>query len=437
MTERGGQTWAGTDVWGRSRDPDGLHLAPFRGIRFDESRVDDLASLTAPPYDVIGADVARALEAADPHNVVRLILPEDDPDSPQGRYDRAARTLKAWRDEKVLITDDDPALYVYEQSSATAVQRGLIGAVGLRPHEDGVILAHEDTMPGPVADRLRLMSATRANLEPIFLLYHGGGPTSDLIEKVVVTEPLASAATDDGVTHRLWRMSDPALVRTVNEDLAPKQALIADGHHRYATYLRMQAQARAAGRGAGPWDVGLALLVDVEAYPPVVSAIHRVVHGLSLPEALRRMGPSFEAEPVPDVAEGRGRLARRAGDHAFLLVSGAECVLLHTPDPGLLTRTLPTGPSDAWRSLDATVLHSTLFELWGLADDESTVTYHHAAESALRAAATGEHTAVLLNPVGVGDVLAVTAAGDRMPRKSTSFGPKPRTGFVLRHLEID
>ena len=44
---------------------------------------------------------------------------------------------------------------------------------------------------------------------------------------------------------------------------------------------------------------------------------------------------------------------------------------------------------------------------------------------------------MLLKPVELGDVLAVAASGERMPRKSTSFGPKPRTGLVLRLLDGD
>jgi len=427
----------------------GLELAPFRALRFGQSRVGDLAAVTAPPYDVVDTDVARRLKAGHPNNIVRLILPEGGSGAQDGRYDRAGRTLRSWVDEGVLVRDPLPALYVYEQVGASVHQRGLIGGVGLRRPDAGIVLPHEDTMPGPVDDRLRLMRATQANLEPIFLLTDGLADAAELIEKTAAGLPLYEATTADGVTHRLWRMTDATEIRRVSEDLRPRQALIADGHHRYATYLRLQQEMRASGHGAGPWDHGLALLVDRQAYPPVLGAIHRVVHGLERGELVRRTGGAFRARDVesPRLGPGSPRagaddpvgalpaLAAARDDHAFVLTDASGATLLSSPDPSVLARTVPPDRPEPWRRLDATVLHSTLLDaLWGVPDDERSVSYHHDLPGALRAAEQYDGTAVLMNPVPVESVLEVTGAGARMPRKSTSFGPKPRTGLVLRTL---
>ena len=136
------------------------------------------------------------------------------------------------------------------------------------------MLPHENTMAGPVADRLALTEATQANLEPIYLVYSGGGAAAQAVSSVDGQEPLASASVD-GVTHRIWAITDPETLRAIAGDLLPRRAVIADGHHRYATYLRHQADRHAAGAGAGPWDRGLALLVDASTYGPQVHAIHR------------------------------------------------------------------------------------------------------------------------------------------------------------------
>ena len=152
--------------------PDGLVLAPFRALRYDPDRV-DLARVLAPPYDVIDADGRAELEARDPANVVRLTLPTD--------YAAAGRLLTEWRESGVLRPDAAPALYVYEEQADGHVQRGLVGALGLTPAEDGIVLPHENTMAGPVADRLALMGAVEADLEPIFLVYDGGGAASRLV----------------------------------------------------------------------------------------------------------------------------------------------------------------------------------------------------------------------------------------------------------------
>ena len=139
-----------------------------------------LAEVTSPPYDVIAQDTAQQLRDADPHNVVRLILPRQDPSRPGEEYHDAARLLADWRREGILVAGDEPALYVYEQRvTGTAgqegvLQRGLIGAVRLAPDPARIVLPHEDVMPGPVRGRRQLMEATQANLEPIFLLYEGG-----------------------------------------------------------------------------------------------------------------------------------------------------------------------------------------------------------------------------------------------------------------------
>ena len=139
----------------------GLELTPFRGVRYAQDRVSGLAEVTSPPYDVIFGDKEDQLMAADPHNVVRLILPRPVPGRPGEEYRDAAESLRQWQDERILVTDPAPALYLYEQSAASGpepgwVQRGLIGAIRLVPPEAGIVLPHEDVAPGPVAGRLAL-----------------------------------------------------------------------------------------------------------------------------------------------------------------------------------------------------------------------------------------------------------------------------------------
>ncbi|MFC7099072.1 DUF1015 domain-containing protein [Nonomuraea rubra] len=160
----------------------------------------------------------------------------------------ARDTLTEWLDTGVLVPDDVPALYVYEQSGPDVLQRGLIGDVGLADPGQRIILPHEDVFPGPIADRLALMSTTQANLEPIFLLYDGGnGTATQLVDEVAANRrPLISARTEDGLTHRLWAITAPEEIAAINADLHHRQALIADGHHRYATYRVLQRQERAA-----------------------------------------------------------------------------------------------------------------------------------------------------------------------------------------------
>jgi uncharacterized protein (DUF1015 family) len=421
-------------------------LAPFRGIRYARDRVSGIANVTSPPYDVINDGILDHLRAADPHNVVRLILPGEDAEASQ----EAGRLLGDWLSRGVLIRDRMPALYLYEQSDTASswLQRGIIGLVRLGSPESAGILPHENVMPGPVAGRRELMQATRSNLEPIFLIYDGEEASDSPAETAtgildqVATEraPLLTIITEDGVTHRLWRLSDPEKQAVIAADLAGRRALIADGHHRYAAYLQMQAEMRASDLGAGPWDYGLAFLVDSAAYPPRLGAIHRVLPGLPPERAAELAKAAFTVQELPagtPLAEARQLLAAAGREGtAFLLAGGPGFNLLTHPDPVQLASSMPAGASVYWRRLDASVLQQLLLgQLWGVADSEHDVLIDHDAANAVRTVSEGAGgTAVISNPVSFADVIEIAANSERVPRKSTSFGPKPRTGLVLRRF---
>jgi uncharacterized protein (DUF1015 family) len=445
----------------------GLVLAPFRGIRYARDRVSGIANVTSPPYDVINGDILDRLRASEPHNVVRLILPGED----AGASQAAAALLREWLSAGVLIRDRMAALYIYEQSSPTRpgqsgagagpLQRGIVGLVRLGPPETAGILPHEGVMPGLVAGRCELMAATQANLEPIFLIYDGNQAASaletatEVMDRVAAERaPLVSVTTEDGITHRLWRLGDPAEQAAIAGDLAGRRALIADGHHRYAAYLDLQAQMRRKGLGAGPWDYGLAFLVDSAAYPPRLGAIHRVLPRLDPDRAAELAKAAFT---VQDLTAGIGlddalqRLAAAGCEGtAFLLAGGPVLRLLSHPDPVQLAASMPAGTSASWQRLDASVMqHLLLGRLWGVTDSERDVLIDHDAADAVRAvsgdvtatdvaergpgpAPAARGTAVISNPASFDAVIQIAAHGERVPRKSTSFGPKPRTGLVLR-----
>ncbi|GAC1444140.1 MAG: DUF1015 domain-containing protein [Mycobacteriales bacterium] len=417
--------------------PAGLILQPFRALRFDPAVAGDLATLTSPPYDVIDADGVSALEAANDRNVVRLILPREPAadSSDTDRYASARATLDAWRAAGALRPDPAPALYVYEQADPTTgqAQRGLLGALALTRAEDEIVLPHENTMAGPVSDRLALYTAVEADLEPIFLVYDGGGAASAAVAGADAAAPLVDALLPDGLRHRLWALTDPAQLARIAADLLPRKALIADGHHRYATYLQRQAEQHAAGRGSGPWDTGLTFLVDATAFGPEVHPIHRVIPGRAAQELA---GLASLGMRVRELAGGSSTAVREldgAQGTAFVLTDGDRAWLLTEPDPDRVADALPAEQSPAWKALDVAVLHGYVVpELWGSADTVDTVGYEHDVGSAVTVARRTGGTAVLLNPTSVAAVAAVAAGGERMPRKSTLFTPKPRTGLVMR-----
>ena len=287
----------------------------------------------------------------------------------------------------------------------------------------GVVSPHEATVPAAVADRLALLAATQADLEPIVLTHDGAPGAADELAHRVVAEhaPVVDLTDEGGVRHRLWRVAEPAQIEAVTADFSRRRAVIADGHHRWASYVQHQS----AVSGAGPWDRGLALLVPTVAHGPRVQSIHRVVPGLALARAAVEAADAFRVEQAEPPADAWDLLAS-ASDSLVLLTDGTRWMRLTEPDRPLLLRGAPAG----WHDLDVALVDAGLVEdRWHATDS---VLLRHSVESALAAARETAGIAVLVRPTPAATVLDLAARGVLMPRKSTLFVPKPRTGLVLR-----
>lgn len=389
----------------------------------------DLAAVTCPPYDAVTASDLASYEERDAYNAVRLIQPRGD--SRDDRYTHAAQTLRTWRSLGVLQTLDDPALYVYSQVTESGTAVGLIGGLAL----DGPILPHENTFPGPIADRVALMNAAQAQFEPILVTYDGGGAASDIVGATTTRQSIVDFALGDGSQHRLWRVDDAAAIAEIRSDLATREALIADGHHRFAAYRELQCSTSAASD-----DFGLAMLVDAKRHPLQLRAMHRSVRGLDFADAITLAAKGMRVEPLSVAGDPlRGLLDKSAKNGAaacFVVTDGQNSARLTAPSADLLALALPDGRPPLWRSLDSAVLkHALLDHLWGVDDADKRVGYHHRIDDALAVAESQDDTvAVLVRPPSLPDVMSLAKAGERMPQKSTSFGPKPRTGLLMRPL---
>lgn len=403
-------------------------FSPFPGIRFDcDVLGTDVGALVAPPYDVIDDDHRAALEARDPHNAVRLILPQDarhDGD----RYDAAAALLGRWRTEGVLATDPAPRFYVYrmDYTGPGGVARrtlGALGALGLPDPGDGRVLPHERTLPKAKSDRLALLRSTRANFDPIW----GLSLTSGLTALLEGATPLASCV-DEGVEHTLLALDDPARAAAVSAAVAASPLVLADGHHRFETALNYREELRAAGAEPGGAGAIMALVVELADEQLCIEAIHRL---LSLPVGLdvrAALADAFEVRPAgPNTPEAVDELLVRMETEGGLGLADDSGLALLVPAPSVVAPgNDPVASTDA-----ALVERAVLPRLPGVE-----VTYRHDAGAC--AALVGKRTAsaaLLLRPVSVAHTRAAAEAGARMPQKTTFFWPKPRTGLVFRALD--
>ncbi len=395
-------------------------LETFTGVRYavPGGYLDDLI---APPYDVITPAERRVLAGRHEHNAVHLELPVDEDGA--DRYPLAARRWEAWRADGVLRRDPEPAFYVYrmgfrDEAGHPRQTTGVIGALELTPPGAG-IFPHEHTTSRDKADRLSLMRACRANLSPIWALSPAEG-LSALCEPA--GPPDARATDSEGVHHRLWAVTRPALLEAIASLVSAHPVVIADGHHRYETGLAYREERRQAGGGApGSYDAIMALVVELAEDQLTVEPIHRLLSGLPddlvLDEAL---SSHFEAvaDGPPDPARLPARMAE-AGSLALVTPSGTW--LLH-PRPG---------SAAADQDVDAGRLGEALASL-----PDHRVVYQHGVEPAVAAVSSGEaQAAVLLRPATVAQIAATGMGGARLPPKTTYFRPKPRTGMVFREVE--
>jgi uncharacterized protein (DUF1015 family) len=412
-------------------------FVPFRGLLYDVGPArTDVSALVAPPYDVVDEERRVQLEHLDEHNAIHLTLPRDD--RPGDRYARAGDRLRSWLADGVLVPDDRRAFYVYRvefdaEDGGPRTMAGVVGALAVTPPGEGDVQPHERTMPKPKSDRLDLLRATRANLEPIWGLTLSEG-FSDLLD---MSGPCVLESVDRrGARHQLRRLVDPDRVAAVSAAVGSSPLVIADGHHRYETSLRYRDEARSAGGGPGPHDRIMALVVELSDEQLVVRPIHRVLGrlpaGFDLRAALERwfelidLGPN-ETEIVEHAAR---QMAQR---DAMALVDPSGIALL-LPRPSALDALLEVEP-EAVRGVDATrfeVAISPLLDAEGVA-----VTYRHARQEVADTVRKGDAgAAVLLRPVDVGAIRRAAGLGIRMPQKTTFFHPKPSSGLVMRSLDL-
>ena len=396
---------------------------PFAGVRYDPTRV-DLDDVIAPPYDVVGPDERARLEARSPWNVVRIDLSE--PDGDRDRYENACHHFHEWLDAGVLVADEEPSFYVYRMGFHDEQDRprqtaGVIGALELSVPGEGDVLPHERTMSKPKDDRLNLMRACRANLSPVWGLSLASG-LSSLCE--LPGPPVGRGTDEEGVHHRLWRISQPGVVEAIASAVASAPVVIADGHHRYETALAYRDEQRAAGSDAGPQDLLMSYIVELADEQLTVRPIHRLVSGLppelDLVEALSPFFDPFEAGPV----SGAVSLPARMADTGSLAMVWRAQTWLLRPHPDAFTEAGGEGGLDSSRlaaALDALPDHD--------------VAYQHGVDAVVAAVEKGNAQAgFLLRPATVAQIAAAARAGRRMPPKTTFFYPKPRTGMVFRRL---
>jgi uncharacterized protein (DUF1015 family) len=444
-------------------------VAPFRGLRYDPKHVGALSQVIAPPYDVIDAALQNRLYEQHPANVVRLELNREEPgDSPSdstapgsnNKYTRAARFLKAWREQGVIMQEPAAALYVYHQEFEVEgqkhVRRGFMARVRVERFGTGNIHPHEETMSGPKQDRLLLTRACKANLSQVFGLYPDpDGEVQTLLEKTVAGQPPVEATDHLGVKGCMWPVTDESIAAKVAGLMGPKHVFIADGHHRYETacnYRDEVAEAWSREHGGAPLPADhpanfvLMMLVGMSDPGLLVLPTHRLFVEpavATVQDLSARLGDAFVTRPAghgPEAADavwGEIEAENEQGTLGFYTAGDQTWTLARiTPAGRLLMNRVASDHGPAWRGLGVSILHRLVIgELLG-AKQIPTPGYVHLVREVVEGLQTGRYPlAALVMPATVDDIRAVSETGERMPAKSTYFYPKLASGLVFNPLE--
>jgi uncharacterized protein (DUF1015 family) len=411
-------------------------VQPLRALHYDLAKVGSLADVAAPPYDVIDPAQRARLADRSPYNVVRIDLPEGEPDP----YSHAAEILAQWQRDGAVVRDDEPALWTLTQDytgpdGRSLTRHGVFARVRVEDYGPGRIRPHERTHPGPKEDRLRLTRATKANLSPIFSLYDDPtGATGDVLD---AAEPFGEQTDDDGTVNRLGRVADPAAIEAFQEALRPAELLIADGHHRYET---ARVYAEEVG-GEGEHRYVLMCLVALQDKGLTVFPTHRLIRDTTpqsqeaLATTLREL---FAIEEIDQAdlrpPDGDGPLTMGYIDSFF-----KRAFRLTLSDQASADRALP-GMPEAYRHLDTAVLEALVLNgPLGLSEDDIAhlkgLGYSRTDDEALELVLSGAYDAAFfLRSTPVEQVRAIAAAGVNMPPKSTYFFPKVPTGLLFNPL---
>ena len=457
-------------------------IYPFRALRYNTSRV-RMEDVVTQPYDKITPEMQQRYYERSPYNLIRIILGKHEPGDtepqdflPAGEkahnvYTRAAEYFKAWRAERILAEEAEPALYGYSQTytvphtTEVRERRGFIALGHLYDYADKVVYRHEQTFPKHKSDRLALFKATRAYCEQIYMLYSDPAFSA---EKLIFgagkdgkgTRPADLAITDEyGVVHRVWKLTDPALINLILTAMADKKLIIADGHHRYETSVAYAKERSAQlklplGEPVDPDEKLSASHLPVPPFPeaammmtfvnmdaPGITILptHRVVFGLkdfTTEEFLTKAEEFFSITPLA------------SADLETLTVSEGTAFLVVTRDGNHLLQAKPEAVKAALQGiparqaqLDVVQLHSILLDrILGLSEERITqlgnVRFIREAAEAVEQVHSGEaDITFLIKPITLDQLRDISLSGDVMPQKSTDFYPKLLSGLAIYALD--
>jgi uncharacterized protein (DUF1015 family) len=430
-----------------------VEIAPFKGMVYNNEKIKKFDDVMSPPYDIISEGMQNELYNKNEYNFVKLILGKISPDDTEtnNRYTRAKQLFDVWQKQEILVPSNAPAIYPYNVdytvNKSKKQMKGFFVILKLDPEYKSV-KAHEKTLAKPKADRLNLIRACYANLEPIQLMYID---QNDSIRKTIdaaLDTPLIKVKGYDGFTHQLWRLDDQKTVKTIVDELKKKVLFIADGHHRYQTSINYaQEKKEQTGNKDQNAPFNYIMVVLCNMFDPGLSILptHRLIKmpNVKSDDLIRKLEKYFTVEKK--LIENKKKDYLKTGkkimndiatekNHTFALYAKDMYYILTLKDEHAMDA-LATDHSKTWRTLDVSILHKLILEqLLGINEKnlEDHVKYTRVDAEAIQFVDDGKYDfSFLINATKIDQLKVIADASEHMPQKSTYFLPKMLSGLVM------
>jgi uncharacterized protein (DUF1015 family) len=433
-------------------------IRPFCGLRYNQSIVKDMSTVICPPYDVISPSLHEDLHSRNDYNFIRIedSKQSSDDTATNNKYTRTAGTLAQWLNQKILVPEKSPAIYLHDHyfrlQGKDHMRRGIITRVRLEEWDKMIIRPHEGILSAAKEDRQNLLWALKVNTSPVLMMYQDSErKIAATLAKETHKKPVINTTIPEGDKHKVWAITDAEVISLIAGAMANQPFYIADGHHRYTSALTYRREKLAMMLETSPDDAinfVMSTLVDFADPGLIILAPHRMIRGVSktiMTELVTKLGAYFEVTELPTNTRDAWQkldavLSQSDGIRlGFFGVGTDKFYALKLRNAEAVAEIMPYFHSELYRKLDVSVLdHLILEKILGLGiggSDEVKISFSYDREDAVKQVLKGEYQLVFfLKPVKPELIKAVADANDKMPRKSTYFYPKAPAGLVVNAL---
>jgi len=400
-------------------------IKPFRALYYNPELVRDLSRVVCPPYDITDKEEDKLFKKMSPYNFCNILKVDD-----KHNYDYLADTFERWIDEKVLIEDDKPCFYLYEQNfyfeNKMHRRIGLLGL--LRIDKEGIIFPHEYTFGAPKKDRYYIIKELKANLSPIFVIVPGRiGPLNSSYNNYKSKKPIISFTDFSGIKNRVWRIDNEMRLKEIKASFKNRHFFIADGHHRFEVAYRYFKKV-----GTKVKDTNYILTYFTDSYSGLlILPTHRVVK-LNVPFAafLNRISEYCDITKCDEDVFRQPFNKVYPKRIVFGLYNGRTFYLLRLKSIVFSDKMFKEAKNAVYKNLDVYMLHKLILPKVDKKDD---IIYTHSVDEAIKMS-KGGRVSFILRPTPLKSVFDMAKRGHRLPQKSTYFYPKLLSGIVVRRM---